>query len=671
MMCLLRFNRRINENNVCSVSSILICTKFKFLLRDSLHVMDAFTNPESNTYMLGTVFTLLKGGLEVKAIAITNSQFNVINALNTVLIQLLFAGIWQLVSGAIIALVPSTNRVLLVGLVAFTSANDPWTASGLMAIFLGKILLKGNPKDSTRLTNFKWASVMFLPAAFLACGSLVIILLYPGWLNLGQAAPVHPAAVFLPYVEEPSHSTIVRTEALYMPSTLRSLGSAEAIEYHSLRHAVKVKGFDLPDSNATHPQTRIDWSYHIRAADFGLQRPLNFMHNVTGSCSTEYTWIHRGSIGKEGQMDEYWLWGNESFSRLVPGPTYPSIATLDFSAYPNPSTDYSQTNLSFAFLAETAKVGSITPSNDAWYQTQPANNSFTSLDYDQGYEIKPGRPALSCWQSTVFCLNGVCDSAARMDNLPIGMKLILVSTHSVPAILTIARRAGVSSLKAYTGSVIGQVVDAGSATMTADVEWLVLASYLSSKEVFRDTIMMKRPQGLENMLKGSDGNLVPGSADFVIRSRDVVSLHFGLLLLVPVACFSVWTFAILVYFLKQYLVKEVAGNAVGCRYIWRPYTLKPTQLYRNLDESADKSHIWNGRFREIPFPTESVPSSRPSIYDRGASELVLVSRPSHHLSAHENGGHELVTIACTGSDNIQRDENSPSLQDGTPGTTRR
>ena len=332
-------------------------------------------------------------------------------------------------------------------------------------------------------------------------------------------------------------------------------------------------------------------------------------------------------------MDEYWLWGNESFSHLVPGSSYPAVAVLDFSAHLHPSTDYTHTNLSFAFIAGTAKVGSITPSNDAWYQTQPANNSFTSPDYDQGYEIKPGRPALSCWQNTVFCLNGVCNSAALMDSISVGMKLILVSTHSEPVILTIARRAGVSSLKAYTGSAVGQVVDAGSATMTADVERLVLASYLSSKEVFRDTILMKQPQGLKNMLEGSDGNLVPGAADFVIRSRDVVSLHFGLLLLVPVACFFVWAAAVLVYFLKRHLAEEMTGNTVGCRYIWRSYALKPTQLYRHLDESADREHTWRGRFREIPFPTKSMPSSPLSIYHQGASELVLVSRPPHHLSA--------------------------------------
>lgn len=255
----------------------------------------------------------------------------------------------------------------------------------------------------------------------------------------------------------------------------------------------------------------------------------------------------------------------------------------------------------------------MTPSHDPWYQTQPLNSSLSFSESEHGYQIKPGRPVLSCWQETSFCLNGVCNNIGLMTDVPKGIQLILTATHAMPMIMNIALRAGVSSLKSYTGSAVGQVVDAASSTMLADIKRLVLAAFLSSREVFRDTVLMDRPSGLANLLEDGEGKLYPGAEDFVIRTGDAVSLRFDLLLVAPIAWILIWAVVGIVHALKS------ASTVTGGKFRLRSSVLRGTQLYRMLDETGREKHKWEDRSDLIPFPyneeNEEVQTPQPTVDD--------------------------------------------------------
>jgi hypothetical protein len=76
----------------------------------------------------------------------------------------------------------------------------------------------------TALNNLFGGLCMWILATIVAFGGLVTSLLFSHFLVIGQTAPVHPDAVFLPDIKGISYAEGARLNALYAPCVLRALG---------------------------------------------------------------------------------------------------------------------------------------------------------------------------------------------------------------------------------------------------------------------------------------------------------------------------------------------------------------------------------------------------------------------------------------------------------------
>lgn len=220
-------------------------------------------------------------------------------------------------------------------------------------------------------------------------------------------------------------------------------------------------------------------------------------------------------------MDEYQVLGSQNCSIKVPGDADPG-ATGTLALLPcvfQGLDDLLLTNRSFAFIAPIAHTASYTPGTDPWYLTESLGRSGP-LGLEVSYRIKAGRPALSCWEESLFCLNGVCSGSVLEGlDLPKGLKINLSQRLMTPMTVELGLLAGASALKSYVGSSAGGFVDAASSTVEADLSRLVLTAFLATRDVFRDSTMFGSGSGIQNSLLDSKGDPAQGAADFVIKAH--------------------------------------------------------------------------------------------------------------------------------------------------------
>ncbi|PMD66206.1 uncharacterized protein K444DRAFT_472383, partial [Hyaloscypha bicolor E] len=521
---------------------------------------DVYTNLPSNAYILNTRFTEPVTGLS--ATAIKRSQYGLLIAGYQIIIIFAISGIWQLASNVVFLLFPLRDRqIRFIGLIAFWNAHDPWSAVYLMTSYVWN---RGKP---TATGNDFWLGMLLLLTAFLlAVGGIVAGIFYTDSLQIGQAAPVHPASVFLPNIElfQGDLATALRYQAAGAPSVLRALGSAESVDDNTRRQSVSIGApRQLPDSNETHPKYSMDYSYTITAADFGLQTHRGLVHNVKGRCETTYDWLHPLDVEGSwpGSMEVYYPWDDTASAVPVDGPMWPVRGHLELAAITQPqSLEGYSSNQTYALIIKSANVQSYSSTTDPWYFTERIDSLNSNLSKEvtitAPYRVKPGRPALSCWQNTEFCFRGACSSRlfenhrADRQNISEGLRDIFTTQFANPMIVSIGLAAGVSALRSFVGSVRGTMIDAASAKMQDEVTRLVLAGYLASKEVLRDVTLMQRGD-FENFLLDDKGNPKPGAADFVIKTGDVVSVRLDLLILAPVICVVLWVLVGLLTLLKR------------------------------------------------------------------------------------------------------------------------
>lgn len=172
---------------------------------------------------------------------------------------------------------------------------------------------------------------------------------------------------------------------------------------------------------------------------------------------------------------------------------------------------------------------------------------------------------------------------------------ILTSLLSQPAGSRVGMRAGVASLKSYTGSLGVTVIDAGSATMGGDTTRLILSGYLWTREIMRDLVLSKDPSA-RNLLEKPVGVLKPGAAAFVIRSGDVVTLSYAAVLAAPILT------VVLTIFAMGFHTAPRFPSGFG-KLARRAAALRATQLFRAVDElSITDPSLWDGLVSSMPRP---------------------------------------------------------------------
>ncbi|KAK4210861.1 hypothetical protein QBC37DRAFT_291576 [Rhypophila decipiens] len=557
---------------------------------------DVYTSPPSNTFMLGSKFSMSQGGQSIDAFSVSTSTLPMVLALYTIIIQLIFTALWQLIAAILLVSLRVNDRVQITGVIAFWNSADAFSAT-FKGFSYVKMLLH-RPGSTKYLVP---ALVMALTALLTAVAGIGVGIMYADWIQLDFVAPADPNAVFWPYFGELTNEEMVKVYSQARPGVLRALGSAEAVDRNSQLGRVDITPVTRPDSTVDEPQEEMEYRYVLTAEDIGLQVYPDLVMEVKGHCRTDYSWVSReeSRLRRQYIYDYYFPWGNKSSEQGYPVATeYSPGYRLDFVVWLHPDIDTpaQARNRSFAFLAATALTPSTTASSDAWYKTEPSNNTETSLGLQ--YVVQSNRPVLDCWETTEICTGGTCyDTFLRGSPIPKGIAKVFTTRFAHPMMTHIATSAGVGAIKSYIGSASGAYIDAGSSSLYGDMTRLVLAGYLASAQVFQEVVLSPRPQpGARSALESSPGQLLDGAALFVVRTDGARALRLSLAVLAPVLCGVLWAARGLVKFVRD--GGGWGGKSVLAR---RGAALSATQLYRQLDQTLSQQS-WDPRFMRSTIP---------------------------------------------------------------------
>ena len=372
-----------------------------------------------------------------------------------------------------------------------------------------------------------WDLLFVFTALAMAVGNLVAGILVPAQLLMGTVAPVAKDVIFYPdagrYVlDDYSGAGNAKLDLLNAPSALRSLGVIELSE-STVRKRVNVSG------QTNGGLAELWYDYNVTGVDMGLQSDPKLMLMVKGSCRTDYSLV----LESTDTVDTYKLFGNTTFE--VKREQEADLPPMVYF-WLDRDTVRDGSNFSFVMIVHTAGLYSHTASQDPWYSTNRSETNGSAA-----YQVRGGRPALSCWEVNKWRLNGrdVDTNGLNAGGLP-GLKLdklwaetVFPREFYIPRIASLAWAAGLSALKSASYSSPPEyILDAGASTLSGDFQRLVLASWVSSRNVVRDTTRYRRSD-LVNLAEGSGGSVDADSAKFVLESRDVATLSVRILVSVP------------------------------------------------------------------------------------------------------------------------------------------
>jgi hypothetical protein len=283
-----------------------------------------------------------------------------------------------------------------------------------------------------------------------------------------------------------------------------------------------------------------------------------------------------------------------------------------------PSQNPANTNVSFAFLVSSAQRLTFSKSNDPWYLTGDTPSNITYKDANL-YEVKRGRPMLSCWQSDTWTIGDKTTSIRNLKELaalPPALVNVLQSALGIPRIITLSQLAGTMALMSSFG-MQGRTFNGGSASMTADINRLVLGAYMATKNVFLDATLIDRGPGNEfqNILLNGTNTTDPkeaGAGEFIIYGTDFMALRISVLVAVPVVLVSLF---LLVAFLT---------DSRWFPWPWRGvHAMDATILYNNMMDPDSLSRMEQVSNNTVtPAPLREVDSKimiRPRYDQRSSS----------------------------------------------------
>jgi hypothetical protein len=611
--------------------------------------MDVFTRPPSNTYILGSVFSVALERDSITAISFSNSVSTLLLALYAIIVQFLFGALWQLLAAIMLIRFNVNDRLKMVSLVALWNCPDPLSASVKSFQYL-LITLKNQHRN---WNSIRRALVMVVLSSSTLIAGITIGILYPEWLKIGSFAPVHPVSVYWPSFDTVSDEATVDIFSRSRPGILRALGSAEAGEQNSMIGAVDIQTSLPSDHTPEQPQKQIDYSYKINAENFALQNFADLVMKVSGRCRTDYSWATRRKNLDGYTWDTYYPWGekdtNQSFSVATElSPSY----RMEFVTWLHPDIDKPQQrgNRTFAFLASAALTPSQSHSDDPWYKTQSSNGSEYSLGLP--YVVKSRRPVLVCWETTEICVGGQChDTYLENSPLPAGLAVVFKTRFAHPMMTHVSMAAGVATVKTYVGSASGAYVDAGASSLVGDMTRLILAGYLSSRQIFQEIALAARPSpNSPSILDAAVGRLLDGAKDFVVRTDEAVAMRLDLIIIAPALLALLW--------LVLGTLKLLKSKDIWTRFSSRAVALSATHLFRQLDEHLS-GHPWTETRAAIP---------EPSVSDSGvAIDISESGMPQGQWDDKGCTGPSIMFIATEQEDNPEVDDLESEFVEEMPG----
>jgi hypothetical protein len=430
----------------------------------------------------------------------------------------------------------------------------------------------------------------------------------PSHLRMGSVAPVQPDALFYPKVASISERNLspekLRLNAIRAPAALRAIGSIEASKVtlrkmvSFVKHVAREDGG--PGAGKDDRGSGLSYNYTLWGNDFGLQRASALSLVVKGNCTTDYSW--RNMSLSDALKDIYHPWGLEDEAIEVENngfiPMFAEFKThpddLQHLQYAGP--DYP---VRYAVVIHAAGRRSYTAGADPFFLTGARN---VSRDMHAPYTIKPGRPALSCTEQSYWELNGERAGSYKLMELPsvnqfvpdFIRETVIPNELAIPRIILLAERIGGQSVFISTSQQTGKqddgLVDAEKDNIGDDMERLVLAAYASSRNILLDMTMVTERRTLENDAIGPKGDIVRGTADFVLATGDVTTLSMTILIAIPVFLGGlVLVQGLLNCYMRVSAIKrhpDNEGKAIKDSYASRVRFLQATQLYRFLNAKS-------------------------------------------------------------------------------------
>jgi hypothetical protein len=486
--------------------------------------------PDPSTYHLWRRFSMPTTGGSRDAFAVPSGVANRLNSAYTFLVSMIVLDAWVL--------------VLLLVLLWYTQRNNRRGTSSTTGTAIWNA--KASPSDVVKLTAIhfknhrKWSMI---PWMMLALFSLVAHYAIPievaPYIILNNAAPVAADAIYVPSPVGGTEVSTLKTFYLQAPSAFRAVGNVQTI-ISSKNPRVSVDSpVLLQDLGGGEAIMSVAYRYSVSGVDFGLQHYPDLVLNVEGSCTTDYGALSQTFESDNITVNVYDLWpGYQAVQvSLFDGPSPQGFLRLGPLSPTGPAG-----NFTWGAVVSSLQRGSVTEGTDPWYLTSPIPNT-------QDFVVKPGRPALSCWQNDVWSYKGHNSTITALDALPgldlsEGLQAILIDSLDQPLIVNLATALGPQAL-ASTATSLGQFFDAEDSSFYRDIERLVIASYIASANVLTESVLFAENRlGVPNFILGDDGQALPGTDDFVIWSSRVGTLSVRTIIIIPVLALALFLIVI-------------------------------------------------------------------------------------------------------------------------------
>ncbi|KAL8393766.1 hypothetical protein RB595_003494 [Gaeumannomyces hyphopodioides] len=640
---------------------------------------DIFTPPPDGSYLPNTPFDYPTGRGTTPAIAFDARTGGFITAALSVIFVLIFSLLWNLFCFIALLFPGSKSQRKFVALVTLWNSNDAFIAFKELASYTYRCYEKARPAERSAGDSQSpaagptpeaqgpkapsradfWHTLALTVMAFVIWGAgLALGIVGPDFVKLHNVAPVRASAIYYPAMSgADTPAELVKTFGIKAPSMMRALGSVEAADV-TVRDRVHVKRTNLPLWNGTESNQQLDYDYRLTGIELGLQQGSGLELSVTGSCKTEYDWY--STKESDEQLDTYFLWNNSD----VPVYVNMNKFVLDdppkvrFVLHPDaPNQADKDGKVLFAIAALSAHRGSVSDEgSDPWYKTESIPKGYEESVTGVKFWVKNRRPVLSCWQQDQWSYKGrqfrSISKLQQSESIGISPVLLSVLAYSIgsPAIYQLGFGSGDSILKSRTTSPNGKI-DASATKVEDEMERLVLASYVWSRNVFVDcTMYAKNRRG--NFLLGPDNQPKEGAANFFVAAADIQTFSLiGLIVLAAVLATLLFTQAAITTMIRRHSPKKRAAEGSqnspaaegsqnspkdGAEYDrWmRPKVLTAVQLFRRIYEPQEL-----GEPREFeewpcnrPFPESAGPD-----FDLAKCPLKNHWRCKGHIKTKSNG----------------------------------
>ncbi|KAH7384532.1 hypothetical protein BKA66DRAFT_441106 [Pyrenochaeta sp. MPI-SDFR-AT-0127] len=562
--------------------------------------MDVYTDPESSTYTPWKTFFFPSEAGDKIAISVPSPVALTLATVYAILVTYFFNALWNVfLHGVMLSARKRRSLAWNLVLTIFWNSAEPATASTNLFIHLYRMGTQKSIRMRGPSQVLGWS--LTLLAIMTALSSIAGSVLVPAQLILGNVAPVNPRAIWLPGTAELG-SLSPQYTMQFSSNAVRAVGSAEASKI-TLRNKVYVSTPETTDqSTPERPDFTISYSYNLTGVELGIRNEFGFLHSVKGKCWTEYGWLHHR---KNTTRDFYdpWNLNMEQYFWFVEADNATGISTkLDLMSAIHPDhIEKTPKNVSYALIYNAAHLPSFTENSDPMYMTErlPENETGGNIF---PFRIRAERPVLSCWQETTMCTRGACGDAYMLldkdRGFPPGLTMLL-SRMTVPMILDVPQGIGPSALMSYYSPLPGTVVDAASSKTFDDIERMILGAYLLSRNILRDTTMMKPFSGFTNGARNGKDEVLPGT-DFVLETRAMTAISLLVLILVP----ALTLFVTILAAIGNALARYDPENSQRLRWQReRMVNMATPSLFRVASEDHRRhEEVWKYRTHLHPVP---------------------------------------------------------------------